>query len=165
MLHHLNLYKKQPIIKAKLMLKSTMIRNAKITRTLVLITSIACLTIFSVGCTTSQGDLRGQRTDTGVSLAENNYKIIKAGAKGESQGFNLLFLSLVSPNYAEAKSKLYTDIGIPLEGRSVALANQTEDRSCINLIIFSIPKVTITADVIEFTSKIQSESSQKSSRR
>jgi hypothetical protein len=41
-------------------------------------------------------------------------------------------------------------------GRSVALANQTEDVSSLNLIVFSIPKVTITADVIEFTSRSQS---------
>jgi hypothetical protein len=33
----------------------------------------------------------------------------------------------------------------------VALANQTEDRSSLYLILFSIPRVTITADVIEFT--------------
>jgi len=41
----------------------------------------------------------------------------------------------------------------PLTGRAVALANQLEDRSTFYLILFSIPKVTITADAIEFTEK------------
>jgi hypothetical protein len=38
----------------------------------------------------------------------------------------------------------------PLTGKAVALADQMEDRSTLYLILFSIPKVTITADVIEF---------------
>jgi hypothetical protein len=120
------------------------------------ISTASFFAIFAVGCTTSQGDFSGQRTETGVSLAENNYKIIKAGAMGESQGFNLLIFPVVSPNFAEAKSKLYADVGESLVGRSIALANQTQDFSKLDLIIFSIPKVTITADIIEFTSRSNS---------
>jgi hypothetical protein len=37
------------------------------------------------------------------------------------------------------------------KGKAIALANQTEDESCIYLILFSIPRVTISADVIEYT--------------
>ena len=55
----------------------------------------------------------------------------------------------------EAKAALYKSVGEPLTGRSVALANQTEDRSSMYLILFSIPKVTITADVVEFNDKPQ----------
>ena len=84
--------------------------------------------------------------------------MIKAGAIGHSSGFKLLgIIPFASPNYAEAKTDLYKSVGEPLTGRSVALANQTEDRSSIYLILFSIPKVTITADVIEFTDKAQSK--------
>ncbi|MDI1302669.1 MAG: hypothetical protein PSX71_12245 [bacterium] len=92
-----------------------------------------------------------QSTGTDVSLRGNNYKVIKAGARGESMGFSLLgFIPIVSPNYADAKSNLYQAVGEPLEGRSIALANQTQDRSSIYLIIFSIPKITVTADIVEF---------------
>ena len=123
------------------------------------------LTLLSVGCS-SQGDFRGQSTGTGVTLAENNYKIIKAGAKGESRGFRLFgIIPFVSPNYAEAKADLYASVGESLVGRSAALANQTEDKSSIYVVLFSLPKVTITADVIEFTSKGQSDSSQKTSKK
>ena len=61
-----------------------------------------------------------------------------------------MILPLGSPTYATAKQSLYQSVGEPLTGRAVALANQTEDRSSLYLILFSIPKVTITADVIEF---------------
>lgn len=124
---------------------------------------LVAFALSSIGCSSSQGDFRGQSTGTGVSLAENNYKIIKAGVKGESKGFKLLgLITFVSPNYAEAKADLYASVGESLVGRSAALANQTEDKSTFYVILFSIPKVTITADVIEFTQKSQLESLQKS---
>jgi hypothetical protein len=53
--------------------------------------------------------------------------------------------------YAKAKASLYKSVGEPLTGRAIALANQTEDRSIAVFILFSIPKITITADVVEFT--------------
>ena len=118
------------------------------------ILSIALCSVFmalSTGCS-SMGEMKGGRTDTSVSLAGKNYKLIKAGVMGHSSGFWLLgFIPIVSPNYANAKASLYKSVREPLTGRAVALANQTEDRSSLYLILFSIPRVTITADMIEFT--------------
>ena len=94
-----------------------------------------------------------QSTGTDVSLRGDNYKVLKAGARGESSGFYLLgFIPILSPNYADAKASLYRSVGESLEGRSVALANQTQDSSTLYVILFSIPKITITADIVEFTS-------------
>jgi hypothetical protein len=111
----------------------------------------ACfLALFITSCS-STGSLP-QSTGTAVSLQGNNYQVVKAGAKGESSGFYFLgIIPIVSPNYADAKANLYYSIGEPLEGRSIALANQTEDRSTLYLILFSVPKITVTADIIEFT--------------
>jgi len=93
-----------------------------------------------------------QNTGTAVSLQGNNYKVVKAGAKGESSGFYLLgIIPIVSPNYADAKANLYFSSGEPLEGRSIALANTTQDSSTLYLILFSVPRITVTADIIEFT--------------
>jgi hypothetical protein len=93
-----------------------------------------------------------QSTATSVVLQTNNYKTVRAGATGVSHGFSLFgFLPIVSPNYAAAKADLYKDLGGDVVGKSIALANQTEDRSSLWLILFSIPKIMITADVIEFT--------------
>lgn len=115
------------------------------------ISVVACsiLLCLTTGCS-SVGQISGQ-TDTSVQLTHNNYKTIKPGAKGKSYGFWLLFIPIVSPNYADAKEALYKSVDVPLAGKALALANQTEDRSCFTLILFSIPKVTVTADVIEFT--------------
>lgn len=88
---------------------------------------------------------------TSVSLAGNNYRLLKPGASGHSSGFRLLgIIPFASPNYAGAKASLYKSVGQPLTGKAVALANETEDRSTLYLILFSIPKITITADVVEF---------------
>lgn len=106
-----------------------------------------------MGCGSSIGKFQ-QSTGTEVKLSENNYKLIKAGATGSSSGFYLLgIIPIVKPSFAEAKSDLYQSSGQALEGRSIALANQTQDESNIYLILFSIPKVTISADIVEFTDK------------
>ena len=89
---------------------------------------------------------------TTVDLHGNNYKIIHPGAKGESSGFHFLGIPIKDPTAAEAKDNLYKSVGISAKGRAIALANQTQDRSKLNLIIFGIPKLTITGDVVEFTS-------------
>jgi hypothetical protein len=105
-----------------------------------------------VGCATSdRGEFKGQSTSAGVGLTKKNYKVIKVGAKGESSGFKLLgLIPLANPSYSDAKDMLYKSIGEPLEGRAVALVNQTEDDSSVYLILFSIPTIKISADVIEY---------------
>lgn len=113
--------------------------------------SFVMAVLFFCGCASVGGGRMTQSTETGVTLKEGNYKIVKAGARGTSYGFNLLgFIPITHPRYANAKISLYKSVGEPLEGRSIALANQTEDRSTLYLLLFSLPKVTITADVIEF---------------
>ena len=132
-------------------------QNEKFSKHLLRISEFFLLSLLATGCA-SQGEFRGQGTGTQISLAGNNYKVIKAGARGQSSGFRLLgIIPFTSPNYADAKASLYRSVGEPLTGKSIALANQTEDRSALYLILFSIPKVTITADVVEFTDKAQSK--------
>ena len=128
--------------------------KANLIKSITVIIALGALTGLLSGCA-SQGEFK-HSSDTQVSLTGNNYKVIKPGAKGESAGFRLLgIIPFASPNYADAKADLYKSVGEPLIGRPVALANETEDRSSLYLILFSIPKVTITADVVEFTDKAQ----------
>ena len=101
------------------------------------------------GCS-SVGEMKGGATNTSISLAGKNYKLIKGGAQGKDYGFSILFIPIVSPNYADAKASLYKSVDEPLTGKAIALANQTEDRSHLFLILVTIPRITITADVIEF---------------
>ena len=111
---------------------------------------LLAIVLFSYGCAMSRGSM-DQSQGTGVSLKENNYKMVKAGAKGESSGCYLLgIIPIVSPSYADAKVSLYKSVDQPLEGRSVAMANTTQDHSVLYLVLFSIPKLTVTADIVEF---------------
>jgi len=116
-----------------------------------LVTAAAGLMLTLTGCSSSHVEM-GQSTTTSVALNGKNYKLIQPGAKGVSHGFRLLgILPFASPHYADAKQDLFASVTEPLKGRAVALSNEMEDKSTLYLILFSVPKLTITADVIEFT--------------
>jgi Family of unknown function (DUF6567) len=122
----------------------------KIKQIIFLTLTVALVSLLS-GCS-STGDFKGGDTSTAVTLKENNYKLVKGAAVGKSYGFKLLgIIPFCSPTYATAKENLYKSAGESLTGKSVALANQTEDHSGLYLILFSIPKLTLTADIVEFT--------------
>jgi hypothetical protein len=44
-------------------------------------------------------------------------------------------------------------------GAAVALTNELEDKSTLYLILFSVPKLTLTADVIEFVDRDEAPAS------
>ncbi|MHC4447617.1 MAG: DUF6567 family protein, partial [Planctomycetota bacterium] len=66
-------------------------------------------------------------------------------------GFALILglIPLVSPTNAEAMANLHETARI--EGKSAALINVSQDKTVVNLILFTIPRITISADVVEFT--------------
>jgi hypothetical protein len=112
--------------------------------------------LFVAGCGSSdpgdEANSSGRLSTTGVTLSQNNFKMIKPNATGTSHGFALLgIIPIVDPTVEVAKEHLYATLGEPLTGRAVALANQSVNHSTIYLILFSVPKVTVSADVIEFT--------------
>jgi hypothetical protein len=92
-------------------------------------------------------------TQTQVNLTHANYKVIKAGAEGRSYGFRFLLgiIPITAPSTAAARADLYRSVGESVNGKSAALVNVTEDRSTTWLLLFSIPKLVITGDVVEFT--------------
>ena len=94
-------------------------------------------------------------TGTSVDLTKKNYRVVKANVNGESTGFALLgIIPIVSPSYTDAMSNLSAHGGIQ-EGKAQALVNVTQDRSVIYLILFSIPKLTVRADIVEFIDDIK----------
>ena len=115
------------------------------------ITVVASACLLLTGCAASLGEFKGGGTSTDASLNMSNYRVVKAGATGQSSDFRWLGLFPVRTPYATAKQNLYNSVGENLTGRSIALANMTEDKSAINLGLFTITRLTLTADVIEFT--------------
>lgn len=98
----------------------------------------------------SQGANTQVLTGTSVSLSKDNYTIVKANAVGESWGVNLLGLIPVkTPYYAEAITQIYQQSNIQ-EGKAQALVNIVHQKSSTFYLLFSIPRITLRADVVEF---------------
>lgn len=110
------------------------------------------LLIVSAGCA-SRGKLE-QMQGTSVALTQKNYRVLKAGAAGNDWGWRLFCLvPFANPEYATAKANLYE--GVKIEGKATGLANLTEDRSRQCFILFSLEKLTLSADIIEFVESDQ----------
>jgi hypothetical protein len=92
----------------------------------------------------------GVLNSTHVTLTENNYMIVETNVVAKSKGFKLLgLISIKSASYTKAMTDLYARAQVK-QGHPQALANVVYESSSTYLILFSIPKVTIRADLIEF---------------
>ncbi|MGJ0486077.1 MAG: DUF6567 family protein [Methylomicrobium sp.] len=95
-------------------------------------------------------------TTTTVNLSRQNYKIVKANAIGSSAGFSILGLfTFVSPRYDEAFTRLYRNAAVS-EGKPQAIVNVVYENSSSYFILFALPKITVRADIIEFTDSAES---------
>jgi hypothetical protein len=115
------------------------------------IAALSAAMFMAAGCSsTVEND--APSTQTQVNLNHANYKVLKAGAEGRSYGFRFLLgiIPITAPSTAEAREDLYHNVNQPVNGKSIALINVTEDRSTTWLILFSIPKIVVTGDVVEF---------------
>jgi hypothetical protein len=124
-----------------------------------LVAALSAGMLVAAGCASTKVETEGSSTQTQVSLTHGNYKMIKAGVEGRSYGFRFLLgiIPITAPSTADAREDLYRNLGQPVNGKSVALVNVVEDRSTTWLLLFSIPKLVITGDMVEFT---QEENSQ-----
>jgi hypothetical protein len=85
----------------------------------------------------------------GQPLSRANFRVLEKNVRGRDTGFALLgLIPFSSPSYADAMSDVRAKSG--MANRAAALTNVTEDRSTIYVVLFSLPRITITADVIEF---------------
>src|SRR5689334_7345426 len=89
-------------------------------------------------------------TQTSVRLEEGNFVTVRTNVVGSSKGFKLLgFITLYPATVDTALSRLY-DKAEAEQGRPQTLAHLIVEHSGIYVILFSIPKVTARADLIEF---------------
>lgn len=122
-----------------------------------LVAAFSAAFLLTAGCSSTRVENNMPSTQTEVSLTHGNYKMIQAGAEGRSYGFRFLLgiIPITAPSTAAARSDLYRNVGQSVNGKSVALINVTEDRSTTWLLLFSIPKIVITGDVVEFNADNQ----------
>lgn len=113
-----------------------------------------CAGVSSPTISPSFSGLGGQvplvQTTTTVQLASQSYRILKANAVGSDWGINFLgFVPIVSPQYVKAMRRLYEAGGVT-EGKPQAIVNVVQQHTSPYFILFSIPRITIRADVVEF---------------
>ena len=122
-----------------------------------LVAMLSVALMLSAGCSSTRVENNASSTETQIDLNHANYKMIKAGAEGRSYGFRLFLgiIPITAPNTAAARADLYSSVGESVNGKSVALINVTEDRSTTWLLLFSVPKLVITGDVVEFENDAQ----------
>lgn len=109
------------------------------------IVGLLCLGLAGCASVGSMPHLTGTTTD----LGSRNYRVVKSSVRGSDSGFSFLgMIPIVSPSYANAMADLHKKVS--MEGKAMAFANVAQDRSSVYLILFSVPTITITADVVEF---------------
>ncbi len=89
--------------------------------------------------------------ETHVSLGSDNFKLLRPNAQGESVGISLFgLIPITSPSFSEARSSLYRSAGESLQGRSIALASMSQEESTVFLLLVSMRRITLSADIVEF---------------
>lgn len=87
---------------------------------------------------------------TQVELSSKNYEIVQTNAVGTDFGVKLFgFIPINPTSLAEAMESLHEDAKTR-PGDCRALINVAKEYRCLYLILFSVPRIVVRADVIEF---------------
>lgn len=89
-------------------------------------------------------------SQTDVKLTEGNFMTMKTNVVGQARGFSLLgFITLVPARFQKAMDRLYSKAEMKT-GRPQTLGNLIVEHTSAYWILFSIPRVSVRADVVEF---------------
>jgi hypothetical protein len=89
-------------------------------------------------------------SQTDVKLTEGNFMVMKTNVVGQSRGFSLLgFITLVPARFQTAMDRLYAKAEMQ-DGKPQTLGNVIMEKTSAYWILFSIPRVSVRADVVEF---------------
>ena len=87
---------------------------------------------------------------TDIRLEVANFIVTKTDVVGQSEGFSLFgVLTIVPAKFTQAMNRLYTQAEMQ-PGRSQTLVNLIVEKNSTYFILFSLPRISIRADVIEF---------------
>ena len=121
----------------------------KLLRGIMLLSVVLLISIMLSSCSSPSGLAHG--TGTQVDLGKKNYRVIKSNAVGASWGFWLLgFIPIVPTSHTEAITDMCGKSSLK-EGSAQAYINVAEEKTTIYLILFSLPKLSVRADIVEFT--------------
>lgn len=110
------------------------------------------------GPTTHSGD---RNLTKAVAIDRSDCKLILGRAVGTDTGFSLLgFIPLKSPSESIAVDKMYENArqrGAQPEGKSRTFANTSIEHTYQYYILFGIPGIRSTGDLVEFTESAPAE--------
>lgn len=87
---------------------------------------------------------------TEVKLTEGNFVTVKTNVVGQARGFSLLgFISMVPARFQTAMDRLYSKAEMQT-GKPQVLGNVVMEKTSAYWILFSIPRISVRADVVEF---------------
>ena len=96
---------------------------------------------------------------TELRLQQKNFLVVKPNVRGEAKGFALLgIITIVPARFSKAMDRLNNQADMK-PGTSRTLANLVLEKDSSYYILFSIPKTSIRADVIEFIPDAQPQPS------
>lgn len=105
-----------------------------------------------IGPTSLSGDRGGTQA---VSIDRSDCKLVLGRAVGTDTGFSLLgFIPLKSPSESIAVDKMYENArqrGAQPEGNSRTFVNTSIERTNQYYVLFGIPCIRSTGDLVEFT--------------
>lgn len=106
-----------------------------------------------VSCTSRHHSAFAERAIKPADLINVKYRMLKAGAVGESTGFKFAWIPFASPTEGEAKRDMLDRLkreGIDTTGKNIAFTNALSDKGGFGFIgLIGAPTITLTADVIE----------------
>jgi len=89
---------------------------------------------------------------TSVKLAQNDFALVKTNVVGRSKGLSLFGLITIYPaTVTKVVSRMYGAAQMK-PGESQTLAHLIIEQTSTFWILFSIPKVEVSADIVEFKS-------------
>src|SRR5262245_12444613 len=92
-------------------------------------------------------------SQTSIKLEQANFSVMKTNLVGRSQGFALLgIITIVPARFTDALNRIYSQAEMHAGGPQ-PLANVTVERSSAYWILFSIPRVSVRADLVEFVAE------------
>lgn len=88
---------------------------------------------------------------TELKLTEGNFSVVKTNVVGQARGFALLgFITMVPARFETAMDRFYSKAEMQA-GQPQTLGNLIVEKTSAYWILFSIPRVSVRADLIEFT--------------
>jgi hypothetical protein len=88
---------------------------------------------------------------TELKLTEGNFMVVKTNVMGQSRGFSLLgIITMVPARFQTAMDRLYVKAEMET-GKPQTLGNVIMEKTSAYWILFSIPRVSVRADLVEFT--------------